>query len=232
MSVPINGTGAYNNKSDKLANGDEAMKVAFGTRAHLLMQWTEVTTAKCQQFAQWFNGNDLVKLDTPIQTDVTQRKVAALDCNPKNNYGLVRQFEIQLRIIDQLILQVLKNHLTTATCKFFLAHKNNFSFADKKAGNEVHSGLILMGKMLDECKPEIIIEVHHLKKELDTVVIWSTHKNNVHLLTTWMMTVLQEIHAKTGKDSYTDQRFITNLFRALETSPTKKILAFVDQLKS
>ncbi len=46
------------------------------------------------------------------------------------------------------------------------------------------------------------------------------------------MTVLEEIHAKTGKDSYTDQRFIINLFRALETSPTKKILAFVDQLKS
>jgi hypothetical protein len=29
-----------------------------------------------------------------------------------------------------------------------------------------------------------------------------------------------------------DQRFITNLFCALETSPTKKFLAFVDQLKS
>jgi hypothetical protein len=47
-----------------------------------------------------------------------------------------------------------------------------------------------------------------------------------------MMTVLQEIHAKMGKDSYPDQRFITNLFRALKTSPTKKILAFVDLLKS
>jgi hypothetical protein len=89
-----------------------------------------------------------------------------------------------------------------------------------------------MRKILDVCKPETIVEVRHLKKELDTVVIWPTHKNNVRLLTTQMMTVLQEIHAKTGKDSYMDQRFITNLFRALETSPSKKILAFVDQLKS
>ncbi len=89
-----------------------------------------------------------------------------------------------------------------------------------------------MRKMLDVCKPETIVEVHHLEKKLDTVVIWPTHENNIRLLTTWMMAVLQEIHAKMGKDSYTDQRFITNLFRALETSPTKKFLAFVDQLKS
>ncbi len=47
-----------------------------------------------------------------------------------------------------------------------------------------------------------------------------------------MMTLLQEIHAKTGKHSYTDHCFITNLFRELKTSPTKKFLPFVDQLKS
>ncbi len=89
-----------------------------------------------------------------------------------------------------------------------------------------------MRKMLDVCKPETIVEVHHLKKELDRIVLWPTHENKVRLLTTRMMTLLQEIHAKTRMHSYTDQRFITNLFRALETSPTKKFLSFVDQLKS
>ena len=47
-----------------------------------------------------------------------------------------------------------------------------------------------------------------------------------------MMTILQEIHAKSGARSYTDQHFITNLFRALSTSPTEKFLLFVDQLKN
>jgi hypothetical protein len=42
---------------------------------------------------------------------------------------------------------------------------------------------------------------------------------------------LQEIHAKSGALSYTDQRFITNLFRALSTSPTEKFVLFIDQLK-
>jgi hypothetical protein len=47
-----------------------------------------------------------------------------------------------------------------------------------------------------------------------------------------MMTVLKEIHAKTGKHSYTDQCFITKLFCDLESSPIEKFLVFVDQLKS
>jgi hypothetical protein len=207
------------------------MKVAFGTRTHLLTQWTKVTTTKCQQFAQWYNGNNSVKLDAPFQTNVTQHKVIALNCKAKNNFSLVCQYKVQLHIIDQLILHVLKNHLTTATYKLFLAHKKKFSFTDKKTGNKVHSSLILMRKMLDKRKPETIIEVHHLEKELITVVIWPMHENNVCLLTTQMMTVLQEIHAKPGKDSYTDQRFITDLFRALKISPTEKFLALLDQLK-
>jgi hypothetical protein len=136
MSVPIDGTGAYNDKSNKLANGDKAMKVAFGTRAHLLTQLTKVITAKCQQFAQWFNGNDLVKLDAPFQTNVTQHKYVALNCNAKNNYSLIRWYKVQLRIIDQLIVHVLNNHLTTATYKLFLAHKNDFSFTDREMGTK------------------------------------------------------------------------------------------------
>jgi len=89
-----------------------------------------------------------------------------------------------------------------------------------------------MRKMLDVCKPETIVEVCHLKKELDTIVLWPTHENNVCLLMTHMMTLLQEIHAKTGMHSYTDQHFIMNLFRVLETSPTENFLSLVDQLKS
>ncbi len=123
-------------------------------------------------------------MDAPFQTNVTQRKVVALDCNATNNYGLVRRYEFQLRIINQLILHVLKNHLT-------LAHKNKASFTNKKTRNKVHSSLTLMRNMLDVCKPETIIEVRHLEKELDTVVIWPKHENNVCLLMTRMMTVLQ-----------------------------------------
>jgi len=232
MHVPIAGDGLFDSTKDKLANGEETMKVTITEKVNLLTQWTKVPTTKCQQFAQWYNGDDTVLLIDAFQPDPPSRKVVALNCNDNTNKGLVRRYKIQLRIVDQLILHVLKNHLTTSTYKLFLADKNDFSFIDEISGNEIHSGLILMRRMLDVCKPKTIVEVRHPEKEVDTIVIWPTHENNVRLLTTRMMTLLQEIHAKTGSHSYTDQRFITNLFRALEASPTEKFLSFVDQLKS
>jgi hypothetical protein len=111
-------------------------------------------------------------------------------------------------------------------------HKVKFSFIDEKTGNPVYSGLILLQKMMNVCKPETIVKVCHHESKLVTVTLWPDHKNNVCLLTTRMMTVLQEIHTKTGESSYTDQCFITNLFRAVSTSPTEKFLNFVDQIKS
>ena len=129
-------------------------------------------------------------------------------------------------------MNVLKNHITVSSYKSFLAHKVDFSFIDEKTGSPLYSGLILLQKMMDVCKPETIVEVRHLKQKLDTITLWPSHDNNVHLLTTKMMTVLQEIHAKTGALSYTDQQFITNLFRAVSTSPTEKFLIFIDTLKS
>jgi hypothetical protein len=198
MSVPTKGDGSFDQHKDRLANSDETMKVMIIRRVNLLTQWTKVSTAKCQQFAQWYNGADDVLLTDPFQQDPTQRNVVALNCNEVNNKGLIHHHKVQLRIIDQLILHVLKNHLTTSTYKSFLAHKNDFSFINKVSGNEIHSGLVLMRKMLDVCKPETIVEVCHLEKELDTIVLWPTHENNVRLLTTRMMTLLQEIYAKTG----------------------------------
>jgi hypothetical protein len=232
MTVPIDGDGSFDGTKAKLPNGKDAMKIEFGTKVHLLPQWTKVSTTKCQQFAQWYNGDDSMLLSSPFEPDPTKRKVVALNCNTDNNKGLVRRHKVQLRIIDQLILHVLKNHLTTSTYKSCLAHKNEFSFLDEKTGNKIHSGLVLMRKMLNVCKPKTIVEVRHLEKELDMIHLWPTHENSVHLLTTRMMTLLQEIHVKTGKHLYTNQHFLTNLFRALESYPTEKFLSFVDQLKS
>jgi hypothetical protein len=232
ITLPTNGDGLFDGAKAKLANGEVAMKIEFGTKVHLLTQWTKVSTSECQQFVQWFNGDDSVFLSSPFEIDPMKCKVVALNCNEDNNKGLVCRNKVQLRIIDQLILHILKNHLTTSTYKSVLTHKNEFSFLDEKTGNKIHSELVLMRKMLDVCEPMTIVEVCHLKKELNTVVLWPIHENNIHLLTTPMMTLLQEIHAKTGKHLYTDQHFLTNLFCTLELSPTNKFLSFVDQLKS
>jgi hypothetical protein len=58
MTVPIDGDGSFDGTKAKLANGEDAMKIKFGTKVHLLTQWMKVSTAKCQQFAQWSNKDD------------------------------------------------------------------------------------------------------------------------------------------------------------------------------
>jgi hypothetical protein len=112
MTVPINGNGSFGGTKAKLTNGKDAMKIEFGTKVPLLTQWTKVPTSKCQQFAQWFNGDNSVLLSFPFETDPTKCKVGTLNCNKDNNKGLVHHHKVQLHIIDQLILHDLKNHLT------------------------------------------------------------------------------------------------------------------------
>jgi len=231
MTVPIDGDGVFNKNSISLSSGKTVMKVNFLTCIDMLMHWTKVSTDHCQNFAQWFNGADNMKLDAPFG-EAVDRKIIRLDCSPTDNIGLMRHYKVQLRIIDQLVFLVLNNHVTTTSYKSFLAHKNVFSFTDEKTGNIIYSGLILLWKMLEVSKPETIVEMRHLEKQLDEITLWPEHKNNVRQLTTRMMTICQEIHAKSGAMFYTNQCFITNLFCALSSSPTEEFLLFVDQLKN
>ena len=45
-----------------------------------------------------------------------------------------------------------------------------------------------------------------------------------------MLLKFQEIHTRTGEASYTDNRFITNLFRVFLNCPVKKFENFVNHL--
>ena len=110
MSVSTARDGLFDGIKDKLANGEETMKVVITKRVNLIAQWIKVPTVMCQQFAQWYNDANSVLLTDAFKEDPTKRKVVALDCNKDNNKGLVRRHKIQLCIIDQLIfLSTTKN---------------------------------------------------------------------------------------------------------------------------
>jgi hypothetical protein len=158
--------------------------------------------------------------------------VVAIDPNAPDNHGLVSRYKIQLWILDKLVLFTIRNHITQDSFKTFLAHKHNIAFQDEKSESIVLSGLILFRKIIEISKPETIIEVRHLKAELDSFKLWPDMENNVRNLTSKMLQILQEIHAKSGVISYMERRFITNVFRACLTSPTEKFVAFVDTLKN
>ncbi len=124
MLVPLDSNDTYGRLSNTLAIDDVMMKVNLRNHINLLTQWTKVSTARCQQFAQWYSGNDATRLNDKFKSNHTQHKVITLDCNANGNCDLVCQYNVQLCIINQLILHVLKNHLTTFSYKSFLAHQH------------------------------------------------------------------------------------------------------------
>ena len=79
MHVSIAGNGSLDDTKDKLVNGEETMKVTITEKVNLLTQWTKGLTTKCQQFAQWYNGDDNVLLTDAFQVDPASRKVFALE---------------------------------------------------------------------------------------------------------------------------------------------------------
>ncbi len=204
VSIPLSGNGLFGPASATLSNGKPVMSVNITARANVLRQWTSVLLLACQRNAQWFYGRDTQQLDAPFAPP-DNRLVVAINPNALDNLGLLCRYEIQLRILDKLVLLTIRNHITQESFKTFFTHKHEFVFCNKKSASVVLSGLILLRKIIDISKPETIIEVCHLEVELDSIKLWPDMENNVRNLTSKMLQVLQEIHAKSGILSYTER---------------------------
>jgi hypothetical protein len=202
VSVSLSGDGLFGPASATLSNGKPVMSVNITARANVLRQWTSVSLLACQRYAQWFYGSNTQQLDAPFAPP-DNRLVVAINPNAPNNLGLVRHYKIQLRILDKLFLLTIRNHITQKSFKAFLAHKHEFVFCDEKSASVVLSGLILLCKIIDISKLETIVEVRYLEVKLDSIKLWPDMENNVRNLTSKMLQVLQEIHAKSGILSYT-----------------------------
>ena len=79
-------------------------------------------------------------------------------------------------------------------------------------------------------KPGTIIDIRNLNLELDTINLHPSCINDINKLVSDMLRLFQDIHTRTGKESYKNFRFLTNLFHAVSTRPIEKFKAFTDQL--
>jgi hypothetical protein len=220
ISVPISSDGLFGPASATLSNGELVMSVNITARSNILRQWTSIPLLACQCYVQWFYGGNAQRLDVPFAPP-NACLVVAIDPNAPDNFGLVHRYKIQLCILDKLVLLTIRNHITQDSFKTFLAHKHEFVFWDKKSTSIVLSG-----------KPETIVEVRHLKVEPDSIKLWPDMKNDLRNFTSKILQILQEIHAKSSVLSFTEGCFITNIFCASLTSPTKKFVTFFDTLKN
>ncbi len=224
FSVPISSNGLFGPASATLSNGKPIMSVNITAQLNVLWQWRSVSLLACQCYAQWFYGGNAQRLDVPFAPP-DNCLVFAINPNAADNLGLICHYKIQLCILNKLVLLTIRNHITQDSFKTFLAHKHKFAFCDKKSASDVLSGLILLRKIIEISKLETIVEVCHLEVKLDSIKLWPDMENNIRNLTSKMLQVLQEIHAKSDVLSYTECHFITNVFSVPASPPQPKKLS-------
>ena len=155
-----------------------------------------------------------------------------MSVNPNHatkNIRLANQWKIQLRTISNLVLRTLRLHITFASFKSFMPYKMSFAFVDRVNGVVKYDGLILLRMMIKISKPDTVIDIRDIELELDTITLHPSCGNDVNKCISNMLRKFQEIHARTGEASYTDNSFIANLFRAFLTCPVEKFETFFNQ---
>ena len=167
-----------------------------------------------------------MKLNDNIGKDFNTRFIESVNPNhATDNIRLANQWKIQLRTISNLVLRTLRLHITLVSFKYFMPYKMSFAFLYRVTSVVKYDGLILLRTMIEISKLDTVIDIHDIELELDTIAATtSTSFSNT-------LRKFQEIHSRTGKASYTDNCFITNLFRDFLTCPVKKFETFADQLK-
>ena len=144
------------------------------------------------------------------------------NCDNKN-VALVNQYKIQLRIISNLILRTLRNHVTPASFKSFLPYKSGFAYINRATGE--------VKMAIEISKPDTIIDIRDLEENLELITLHPGCGNDIIKMVSEMLALYPEIHSRTGLASYTSRRFITQLFRAALTTPVERFETFVDGLK-
>ena len=92
-------------------------------------------------------------------------------------------------------------------------------------------GLVLLRMAIKISKPDTIIYIRDLEESLELITLHPGCGNDVIKIVSEMLALYQEIHSRTGQDSYTSRRFITQLFCAALTTPVERFETFVDGLK-
>ena len=121
LRVPTAGSGTIAATPMILVDGSKAMNIDFNKVVDLALKYTAVTTDHCKSSSQWYNGDDSARLTDKFEPHHLRRFINNIDPNSDNeNLSLVNQYKMQLRIISNLILRTLHNHVTPASFKSFL----------------------------------------------------------------------------------------------------------------
>ena len=110
-----------------------------------------------------------------------------------------------------------------------MVKSDRFLFTDNLKGDEIGDGVILLKIILGDIKPSTVIGVQDLEEKLASETL-QKYENNVLSCTMDMEKQYKEIR-RLKPGTYDDNHFLTQLFRALETTTNEIFERTVEVVK-
>mgnify|MGYP000887618028 CR=1 FL=1 len=196
----------------------------FTTWSKLLESYHSLTLEEVQAFACYNWGeNDTIRAKT------ASFQVKTLDFDTQGSELERAKMKQQYRIRSEMLFKIIQNNIPETDFELLQVESDAFTFTDNVTGDEIGDGVILLKLILDDVKPSTVIDVQDLEEKLASATLLK-HGNNVQTCNREMEKIYKEIR-RLKPGTYDDNRFLTQLFRALETTTNESFARTVEFIK-
>lgn len=231
LMVPTAGTGVPMVTPARTRDGQPTVDLNEMTgHINLLKKHAELTLSECQAYAQYNWGQN-------AQARAHGVDLHLMDIDPSDLIaGVPEETEIkrliskqQYRVRAEMMALILNGIIEKDDWKLLIENdESKFTFVHPN-GTQKLDGFLVLKVLLDDIKPEVVVEVRELEDRLQSLDMKKCN-NNVLELTRKMESTWREINkAKPG--SYDEDRFIRELFRAINTSTNQDFKSALGSLK-
>lgn len=191
----------------------------------LLDEYHNLTLQQVQAWAAYnWGANDDPRVEPPTDMEIKALDFTAADASLER-----ANMKQQYRIRSELLFVILQNAITEEDYDLLSNDSDDYTFEDPRTGDTKSDGVIFLWKILNEVKPSTVIDVQDLETKLEEATL-QKFENDVTKLTREMEKIWKEIkRLKPG--TYSESRFLTQLFRALETTTNESFERTVETLK-
>ena len=193
----------------------------FGKYRKLLYKYHELS--EYQFTALDWGGNDAqcIKFDPLVKVPFD---FTALD--PELQSAKEKQ---QYRIRAEMKFQIITNNVPKKYFELYMMESDSFLFTDNSTRDEIGDGVILLKIIIDDIKPITVIDVQDLEEKLASAT-FRKYENNILYCTRDMEKLCRDIR-RLKPATYKNIRFLTQLFRTLETTTNDSSEIMVETVK-
>ena len=227
MNIPTAGTGMVHAVPATTPAGNPKFNADISDYKNLVDDFSHITLEQVMAFASWFMGDE----HQPRAVRRATLKMKYIDVNAPGNSGLVARFKHECRTVSTMLWHTIRNHLTATSFKALMVRKKDFLYVCEETGNYTCEGFTLLRMVFQVVKPNVIVDVKDLQTKMERITLLSAD-NNFHTLSTKLEELQQEINAEKGHSFCTDDKLLTELFRAAETTTNEAFALDIRLAKS